>query len=54
MKKSIFITFLMLLPMLASANDNQQESLYGEWQLVGWNDGGIRFEVDTNYVSHKQ
>ena len=43
----------MLLPMLASANDNQQESLYGEWQLVGWNDGGIRFEVDTNYVSHK-
>ena len=53
MKKSIFITFLMLLPMLASANDNQQESLYGEWQLVGWNDGGIRFEVDTNYVSHK-
>ncbi len=53
MKKSIFITFLMLLPMLASANDNQQESLYGEWKLVGWNDGGIRFEVDTNYVSHK-
>ena len=44
----------MLLPMLASANDNQQESLYGEWKLVGWNDGGIRFEVDTNYVSHKQ
>ena len=43
----------MLLPMLASANDNQQESLYGEWKLVGWNDGGIRFEVDTNYVSHK-
>ena len=53
MKKTIIITFLMLLPMLASANDNQQESLYGEWQLVGWNDGGIRFEVDTNYVSHK-
>ena len=49
MKKSIFITFLMLLPMLASA-----ESIYGEWRLVGWNDGGIRFEVDTNYVSHKQ
>ena len=38
----------MLLPMLASA-----ESIYGEWRLVGWNDGGIRFEVDTNYVSHK-
>ena len=48
MKKSIFITILMLLPMLASA-----ESIYGEWRLVGWNDGGIRFEVDTNYVSHK-
>ena len=38
----------MLLPMLASA-----ESIYGEWRLVGWNDGGIRFEVDTNYVSHR-
>ena len=48
MKKSIFITFLMLLPMLASA-----ESIYGEWRLVGWNDGGIWLEVNTNYVSHR-
>ena len=29
------------------------ESLYGEWWLVGWNDGGTWFEVDTNYVSHR-
>ena len=28
------------------------ESLYGEWWLVGWNDGGTWFEVDTNYVCH--
>lgn len=48
MKKTIFITFLMLLPMLASA-----ESIYGEWRLVGWNDGGIWLEVNTNYVSHR-
>ena len=48
MKKSIFITILMLLPMLASA-----ESIYGEWRLVGWNDGGIWLEVNTNYVSHR-
>ena len=39
--------------MLASADDNQQESLYGEWRLVGWNDEGNWFEVDTNYVSHR-
>ncbi len=48
MKKIIFITILMLLPMLASA-----ESIYGEWRLVGWNDGGIWLEVNTNYVSHR-
>ena len=35
-----------------SGNTTTQESLYGEWWLVGWNDGGIWFEVDTNYVSH--
>jgi len=29
------------------------ESLYGEWWLVGWNDGGTWFEVDTNFVSHR-
>ena len=48
MKKIIFITILMLLPMLASA-----ESIYGEWRLVGWNDGGIWLEVNTNYVCHR-
>ena len=52
MKKLLFLFILMLTPMLASADDNQQESLYGEWLLVGWYDGGIWFEVDTNYVSH--
>ena len=31
----------------------QEVSPYGEWWLVGWNDGGIYFEVDTNYVSHR-
>ena len=48
----------MCLPMLASAdatetggNTAQNESLYGEWWLVGWNDGGTAFEADTNYVS---
>lgn len=29
-----------------------KELLKGEWWLVGWNDGGIWFEVDTNYVYH--
>ena len=52
MKKLLFLFILMLTPMLASADDNQQESLYGEWLLVGWYDGGIWFEVDTKYVSH--
>lgn len=28
-------------------------SIYGEWWLVGWNDGGEWLEVDTNYVSHQ-
>ena len=33
--------------------DVPAESLYGEWWLVGWNEEGIWFEVDTNYVSHQ-
>ena len=33
-------------------DEEPAESLYGEWWLLGWNDGGIWFEVDTNYVSH--
>jgi hypothetical protein len=33
-------------------NPDPKESLYGEWWLVGWNDGGNWFEVDDNYVSH--
>ena len=53
MKKLFTLFILALLPILASADDNQQESLYGEWRLVGWNDGGIWFEVDTNYVRHR-
>ena len=36
-----------------SGNDSAMESLYGEWWLAGWNDGGTWFEVDTNYVSHQ-
>ena len=47
---------LMLLPMLASAhvsgNADQKESIYGEWRLVGWNDGGNWFEADNNYVGY--
>ncbi len=38
-------------PMVMEYND--PELLYGEWWLVGWNDGGIIFEVDTNYVSRQ-
>ena len=47
MKKLLFLFILMFLPMLASADANasnnaeQEDSLYGEWWLVGWNDGGI-------------
>ena len=63
MKKHLFLFILMLSPMLASAaandgnlvsnNADQMESLYGEWWLVGWSDGGTYFEVDPNYVSHR-
>ena len=35
-------------------NANPMESLCGEWWLVGWNDEGVWFEVDTNYVSHRK
>ena len=31
----------------------QEVSPYGEWWLVGWNDGGTYLEVDPNYVSHR-
>ena len=31
----------------------QEVKPYGEWWLVGWNDGGTYFEVDPNYVSHR-
>lgn len=37
----------------APDNPDVTESLYGEWWLVGWNDGGTWTEVDTNYVSHQ-
>lgn len=36
-----------------SYNVNPAESLYGEWRLVGWNDGGTWFEIDANYVGHQ-
>ena len=32
---------------------NPMESLHGEWRLVGWNDKGSWFEVDSSYVSHQ-
>ena len=63
MKKLLFLFILMLSPIVASAetkgdnlasnNADPMESLYGEWWLVGWNDGGTYFEVDPNYVSHR-
>ena len=30
-----------------------KESLYGEWRLVGYSDGGNWFEVDPKFVSHR-
>ena len=63
MKKLLALFVLTLLPMLASAdakgrmhasnNVAPMESLYGEWWLVGWNDGGNWFEVTPNYVGHR-
>ena len=63
MKKLLFLSILTFLPLLASAdakgrmhasnNVAPMESLYGEWWLVGWNDGGNWFEVTPNYVGHR-
>ena len=67
MKARTFLGMVMMLMALVSmtargnendgklnSNDtNPTESLYGEWRLVGWNDGGEWFEVDTNFVSHR-
>lgn len=66
MKRTLFFiscllaSITMLTPMLASAdaleigaNVDPKESLYGEWRLVGWNDGGNWFEANTNYVGHR-
>ena len=50
---------LMMVVGMSSCNyesDNPNSirvSLYGEWRLVGWNDGGTWYEVDTNYVSRR-
>lgn len=62
MKKLLFLFVLMLLPALViadgtengglvPANVDPMESLYGEWRLVGWNDGGVTYKVDASYVS---
>lgn len=53
MKKLLFLFILTLLPTMASADADPGESLYGEWRLVGWNDGGTDFEVDNSYVSKR-
>ena len=33
-------------------NPDPRESLYGEWRLVGWHDGGNWFEVNPKYVGY--
>ena len=38
--------------IVISDDADPEELLKGEWWLVGWNDGGTWFEVDTNYVCH--
>jgi len=58
MKKLFSLFILTFLPLLTNAGaieagGIQTESIYGEWWLVGWNDGGVTFEVDTNYVSKR-
>ena len=56
MKRNLLSILVALLPLVTSANPSDTsptESLYGEWWLVGWNDKGTWFEVDTNYVSHR-
>ena len=51
---------LMVVVGISSCNsesdnpDSFRGSLYGDWRLVGWNDGGTWFEVDTTYVSHRR
>ncbi len=57
------LMLMTLVGMTACDNENEDnpgsdkssptELLYGEWWLVGWNDGGTWFEVDTNYVCHQ-
>ena len=65
MNMRIFLSMLLMTLMISvgvsaydnaasrSANADATESLYGEWWLVGWNDGGTWVEVDTNYVCHQ-
>ena len=31
-------------------NSNPMESLYGEWQLVGWTENGTWLEIDTIFT----
>ena len=38
---------------IVPSQDTIDESLYGEWRLVGWTENGIWLEIDTNYVSHQ-
>ena len=33
--------------------EDSQVVLYGEWWLIGWNNEGIRYEVNSNYVGHR-
>ena len=41
------------LGAIVPINADQKESLYGEWWLVGYNDEGNWYEVDTNNVGHR-
>ena len=38
---------------IVPSQDTIDESLYGEWRLVGWTESGTWFEIDTNYVHHQ-
>ena len=53
MKKLLFLFILVLSPMLASADANQMESLYGEWRLVGWDDRGNSTEVYCDIMENR-
>lgn len=46
-------TLLFIACVLASLAMSAQDGLYGEWWLVGWNDGGITYKVNTSYVSKR-